>query len=131
MKMDVEDRLPGTCAVVLHQPESGLGKTLLRGDLASLPEDVTDIPIVLIRHIQTIDKMPLWHQQEVQRCLGGYILDNQDPVVLKDLLRRYLASDDLAENTALHSGLLTVIFWNMQQNQKFSVTVSPCYGRLA
>ena len=59
MKVNVKNRLADTGAVVLHHPESGLGKTLLHGYLATLPEDVTDYFVVMRGHIQAVDEMPL------------------------------------------------------------------------
>jgi hypothetical protein len=114
MKVNVKNRLADTGTIVLHHPESGLGKTLLHGYLATLPENVTDLSIVLIGHIKAVDEMPLGQQQQVQRRLWCDILDNKDTVILKHLLRRYLTSNDFTENTVFHSLLLCKVNGNIK-----------------
>ena len=77
MEVNVKDRLPRPCPVVLHDTEPGFGIPLLTGNLAGFPEDIADQRIVLCGHIDAVYEMLFRQQQQMQRRLWINILDNE------------------------------------------------------
>ena len=84
--MDVKHRLTGARTVVLHDTETGLGITVLAGNLAGFPEGVSHKRIILRGHVQAIDKMSLRQHQQVQWRLRTDILNHEELLVLEHLL---------------------------------------------
>jgi hypothetical protein len=97
----VGDGFAGVGAVVDDEAKTA-GELELFGDLAGGEEEVSENGLMIGRGVADAGDDDLWDDQQVDRCLGGYVVDDDATVVLVFDLGGDFAVDDSLEKGLRH-----------------------------
>jgi hypothetical protein len=103
--MDVEV-IHGLTAVGLavdHKPGAPFGTALFRGQFLGLEQKLPQEGAVPRVQLHNIPDVFFGDHQEMNRGLGGNIMEGQHTVILIDLFAGNLPGDDFTENTIVHN----------------------------
>ncbi len=106
--MKVKNRLSSPGIVVGDDSEAAFRNPLLPGDPRSGPVDMADQRIIDLLKVQSIHHMLPRDNKEMKRCNRRDVLDDDQLIILKHLLRRDLPPYDPAKNAILQNFLLLI-----------------------